>query len=80
MLCFKLLFRSGYSAQLHFHLVLQFFSTFSDKTGKYWGITTLGYCLNTAVVPLLALAGRWEVAAIPVFLLVARQAHQSRNI
>lgn len=35
----------------------------SDKTGKYWGITTLGYCLNTAVVPLLAFAGRWEVAA-----------------
>jgi MFS family permease len=35
----------------------------SDQTGKYWGITTLGYILNTAVVPLLALAGRWEVAA-----------------
>ncbi|MCF4970050.1 MFS transporter [Nostoc sp. CMAA1605] len=35
----------------------------SDQTGKYWGITTLGYFVNTAVVPLLALAGRWEVAA-----------------
>jgi MFS family permease len=35
----------------------------SDQTRKYWGITTLGYCINTAVVPLLALAGRWEVAA-----------------
>jgi len=35
----------------------------SDKTKKYWLITTLGYCLNTAVVPLLALAGRWEIAA-----------------
>ncbi|MBE9205379.1 MFS transporter [Nostoc sp. LEGE 06077] len=35
----------------------------SDQTRKYWGITTLGFILNTAVVPLLAFAGRWEVAA-----------------
>ena len=35
----------------------------SDQTRKYWGITTLGYFINTAAVPLLALAGRWEVAA-----------------
>jgi MFS family permease len=35
----------------------------SDQTGKYWGITTVGYFVNTAVVPLLALAGRWEIAA-----------------
>lgn len=35
----------------------------SDQTRKYWNITTLGYFINTAVVPLLALAGRWEVAA-----------------
>jgi MFS family permease len=43
-----------------FRLVIGYIS---DKTGKFWGITTLGYCLNTAVVPLLAFAGRWEVAA-----------------
>jgi MFS family permease len=35
----------------------------SDQTRKYWGMTTLGYFINTAAVPLLALAGRWEVAA-----------------
>jgi len=35
----------------------------SDQTRKYWGITTLGYFINTAAVPLLAFAGRWEVAA-----------------
>ncbi len=35
----------------------------SDQTRKYWGITTLGYFLNTTVVPLLAIAGRWEIAA-----------------
>jgi MFS family permease len=33
----------------------------SDRTRQYWGITTLGYALNTAVVPLMAFAGRWEV-------------------
>jgi len=43
-----------------FRLVIGYLS---DQTGKYWGITTLGYFVNTAVVPLLALAGRWEVAA-----------------
>jgi predicted MFS family arabinose efflux permease len=35
----------------------------SDQSRKYWGITTLGYILNTAVVPLLAFTGRWEAAA-----------------
>ncbi|MGC9527128.1 MAG: MFS transporter [Limnospira sp.] len=35
----------------------------SDATGKYWRITTLGYALNTAVVPLLAWAGNWQTAA-----------------
>ncbi|TAE61668.1 MAG: MFS transporter [Nostocales cyanobacterium] len=43
-----------------FRLVIGYLS---DQTRKYWGITTLGYILNTAVVPFLALAGRWEVAA-----------------
>ncbi|TEB09965.1 MFS transporter [Pelotomaculum propionicicum] len=37
---------------------------FSDRTGKYWTITLLGYGLNLFVVPLLALAGSWEIAAI----------------
>lgn len=36
----------------------------SDKTGKYWGITLLGYSINLLAVPLLALAGSWEVAAM----------------
>ncbi|HIK28679.1 MAG: MFS transporter [Oscillatoriaceae bacterium SKW80] len=35
----------------------------SDKLRKYWGITTLGYFLNTAVVPMLSLAGSWQIAA-----------------
>ncbi|WP_017315144.1 MFS transporter [Mastigocladopsis repens] len=43
-----------------FRLVIGYIS---DQTRKYWGITTLGYVVNTAVVPFLALAGRWELAA-----------------
>ena len=35
----------------------------SDKTGRYWFITILGYTVNLFAVPLLALAGRWEIAA-----------------
>lgn len=35
----------------------------SDRTRQYWRITTLGYVINTAVVPLMAMAGRWEVLA-----------------
>ncbi len=42
----------------------------SDKTGQYWAITLLGYMLNLAAVPLLALAGKWEIAA---FLMIAER-------
>lgn len=35
----------------------------ADRTKKYWLITILGYTVNLLAVPLLALAGRWEVAA-----------------
>lgn len=34
-----------------------------DRTRRYWPITLAGYTLNMLAVPLLALAGRWEVAA-----------------
>ena len=35
----------------------------SDRTGKYWPITLLGYFLQMPAVPLLTLAGSWQVAA-----------------
>jgi MFS family permease len=35
----------------------------ADRTGRYWPITLLGYAINMLAVPVLALAGRWEVAA-----------------
>lgn len=36
----------------------------SDRTGRYWAITIFGYCLNLLAVPLLALTGAWETAAV----------------
>jgi MFS family permease len=36
----------------------------SDRTGKYWTFTLFGYFINLLAVPLLALAGRWEIAAL----------------
>lgn len=36
----------------------------TDKTKKYWLIAGLGYALNLLSVPLLALAGYWQIAAI----------------
>ncbi len=35
----------------------------SDRTKRYWAVTMVGYGINLLAVPLLALAGRWEVAA-----------------
>src|SRR6059036_3903517 len=34
----------------------------SDKTGKYWLMTFLGYSINLLAVPALALAGNWQAA------------------
>ena len=36
----------------------------ADRTGRYWPITLIGYTLQMAVVPLLALAGSWQIAAV----------------
>jgi MFS family permease len=43
----------------------------SDRTGRYWTITIIGYIVNMMAVPLLALAGRWEIAAL---LIIAERA------
>jgi hypothetical protein len=34
----------------------------SDKTGKYWLVTFIGYGTNLFAVPALALAGNWPLA------------------
>jgi MFS family permease len=36
----------------------------ADKTRRYWSIVFLGYGMNLLAVPLLALAGHWELAAV----------------
>jgi MFS family permease len=44
---------------------LRFFSGYlADKTKKYWTILIAGYLLNLFSVPLLALAGFWQLAVI----------------
>ena len=43
----------------------------ADSSRAYWRITLLGYVIQMAAVPLLALAGSWQVAAL---LIVAERA------
>lgn len=37
---------------------------FSDKTKSYWATIFFGYAINLIAVPLLALAGNWQIAAV----------------
>ncbi|HLX62656.1 MAG TPA: MFS transporter [Planctomycetota bacterium] len=44
---------------------LRYFSgRFADKTRAYWTLAIAGYALNIIVVPALALAGNWPLAAL----------------
>ncbi|MDI6644280.1 MAG: MFS transporter [Methanobacteriaceae archaeon] len=36
----------------------------TDRTHQYWALTITGYAVNLLAVPLLALAGSWEIAAV----------------
>ncbi len=49
----------------------------SDRTGKYWTVTLVGYFVNLLAVPLLALAGSWEIAAL--FMIAERMGKAIRN-
>lgn len=49
----------------------------ADRTGRYWPITLSGYTLQMAVVPLLAIAGAWPVAA--VLIIAERTGRAIRN-
>jgi MFS family permease len=40
----------------------------ADRSGRHWPITIGGYVLQMSVVPLLALAGTWQVAALLIIL------------
>lgn len=45
--------------------------TAADRTRRYWMLTSVGYFINLVVVPLLALAHQWGVAAL---LIIAERA------
>lgn len=36
----------------------------ADKSGRYWLVTFIGFAINLAAVPLMALAGNWQLAAV----------------
>ncbi len=40
----------------------------ADKTKSYWFLTALGYTFNLLVIPLFALAGSWQFAALLLVL------------
>ncbi|HWB51335.1 MAG TPA: MFS transporter [Stellaceae bacterium] len=40
----------------------------ADTTGRFWPITIVGYCVQMAAVPALALAGNWPAAAALIVL------------
>ncbi len=40
----------------------------TDRSKRYWEVTILGYVINLAAVPLLALAGSWPVAVALIVL------------
>jgi predicted MFS family arabinose efflux permease len=49
----------------------------ADRPRNVWPVTLLGYALQMAVVPLLALAGSWQVAAL--LILLERVGKATRN-
>jgi MFS family permease len=49
----------------------------ADRTGQYWPITIGGYAVQMAAVPLLALAGSWQVAAL--LIIAERVGKATRN-
>ncbi|WP_082583014.1 MFS transporter [Frateuria sp. Soil773] len=36
----------------------------ADRTGRYWAVTIAGFAVNLLAVPLMALAGHWEIAGL----------------
>jgi MFS family permease len=49
----------------------------SERTQKFWPITLFGYLIQMAAVPLLALAGSWQIAAL--LIIVERVGKATRN-
>lgn len=51
--------------------------TLSERTQKFWPITLFGYFVQLLSIPLLALAGSWQVAAL--LILIERIGKATRN-
>jgi len=49
----------------------------AERTGKFWPITIVGYVVQMAAVPLLALAGNWQTAA--ALIVLERAGKATRN-
>lgn len=49
----------------------------SDRTGQFWPITIVGYVVQMAAVPALALAGNWPMAA--ALIVLERAGKATRN-
>ncbi len=49
----------------------------TDRTGRYWAVTIIGYAINMVAVPILALAGSWQMAAL--FIVLERAGRAIRN-
>jgi len=49
----------------------------ADRTGRYWPITISGYVVQMAAVPLLAVAGSWQIAAL--LIIFERVGKATRN-
>lgn len=49
----------------------------AERSGAYWLLTILGYAVQMAAVPALALAGSWQAAAI--FIVLERSGKALRN-
>ena len=49
----------------------------SERTGKFWPITLVGYTIQMLAVPLLAFAGSWQLAS--VLIIIERIGKATRN-
>jgi MFS family permease len=58
---------SGFGELIGYGLRL-FSGYLTDRTGRYWVVTSVGYFTNLLSVPLLAIAGRWETACFLIII------------
>lgn len=54
---------AGFGELLGYGLRL-FSGPLGDRTGRFWSVAWVGYVVQMTAVPLLALAGSWQVAAL----------------